>query len=244
MSSCSTIPTADTNFCRYYCHLKPAEYKKGNLFSCRQTYFFFLSVHDCGYSGILSDGIPDSIHFCLSDFVCRYLWIIFSAKYTGFQHRFGTAPVCCPVCASRTPGQRTAFASDRNFLWDSDESLHARKFSKNPTGTIRAGTDIPEYIPPDRPWYCDGQTTCLHLFWSVRSGFDFKETGKRGARKSGKYITVRWTVFCEICRNAKKPEAGSWKTLSEYPTFTWCSDSGACHLSFYRRCQYKISWIQ
>ena len=53
--------------------LKPAEYKKGNLFSCRQTYFFFLSVHDCGYSGILSDGIPDSIHFCLSDFVCRYL---------------------------------------------------------------------------------------------------------------------------------------------------------------------------
>ena len=33
----------------------------------------FLSVHDCGYSGILSDGIPDSIHFCLSDFVCRYL---------------------------------------------------------------------------------------------------------------------------------------------------------------------------
>lgn len=35
--------------------------------------FFFLSVHDCGYSGILSDGIPDSIHFCLSDFVCRYL---------------------------------------------------------------------------------------------------------------------------------------------------------------------------
>ena len=25
------------------------------------------------YNCILSDGIPDSIHFCLSDFVCRYL---------------------------------------------------------------------------------------------------------------------------------------------------------------------------